>query len=68
MQVKEKRAQLEKLRSTFARRASEYLRNYFDMMVEFMLNEKSFFSEVCSKFFGGFSLIYRSLDFLLTTN
>ncbi|XP_020273699.1 exocyst complex component SEC3A-like [Asparagus officinalis] len=43
--VKEKRAQLEKLRSTFAKRALEYLRNYFDTMVDFMINEKSFFSE-----------------------
>lgn len=47
VQVKERRAQLEKLRVTFARRASEYLRNYFDTMVDFLINEKSFFSEVC---------------------
>ncbi|GAB2265212.1 Exocyst complex component S3A [Dionaea muscipula] len=43
--VKEKKAELDKLRSTFARRASEFLRNYFGSLVESMTNDKSFFSQ-----------------------
>ncbi|XP_059637425.1 exocyst complex component SEC3A-like [Cornus florida] len=43
--VKEKRAELEKLKSTFARRASEFLRNYFSSLVDFMISDKSYFSQ-----------------------
>ncbi|KAG2663865.1 hypothetical protein I3760_16G052400 [Carya illinoinensis] len=43
--VKEKRAELEKLRSTFVRRASEFLRNYFASLVDFMISDKSYFSQ-----------------------
>ncbi|XP_008220740.1 PREDICTED: LOW QUALITY PROTEIN: exocyst complex component SEC3A-like [Prunus mume] len=43
--VKEKRAELEKLKSTFVRRASEFLRNYFSSLVEFMISDKSYFSQ-----------------------
>lgn len=45
-QVKEKRAELEKLKSTFVRRASEFLRNYFASLVDFMISDKSYFSQV----------------------
>ncbi|KHN21013.1 Exocyst complex component SEC3A, partial [Glycine soja] len=46
--VKEKRAELEKLKSTFVRRASEFLRNYFASLVDFMISDKSYFSQVFS--------------------
>lgn len=45
-QVKEKRAELEKLKITFVRRASEFLRNYFASLVDFMISDKSYFSQV----------------------
>lgn len=50
MQVREKRAELEKLKSTFVKRASEFLRNYFASLVEFMISDKSYFSQACSHF------------------
>ncbi|XP_017701685.2 exocyst complex component SEC3A-like isoform X2 [Phoenix dactylifera] len=43
--VKEKRAELEKLKKTFVRRASEFLRNYFSSLVDFMISDKSYFSQ-----------------------
>ncbi|AEE32185.1 unnamed protein product [Arabidopsis thaliana] len=43
--VKEKRAELEKLKATFVRRASEFLRNYFASLVDFMVSDKSYFSQ-----------------------
>lgn len=43
--VKEKRTELEKLKTTFVRRASEFLRNYFSSLVEFMISDKSYFSQ-----------------------
>ncbi|KAJ9186643.1 hypothetical protein P3X46_002190 [Hevea brasiliensis] len=43
--VKEKRAELEKLKTTFVRRASEFLRNYFTSLVDFMISDKSYFSQ-----------------------
>ncbi|KAE9588439.1 putative exocyst complex component Sec3 [Lupinus albus] len=43
--VKEKRAELEKLKSSFVRRASEFLRNYFASLVDFMTSDKSYFSQ-----------------------
>lgn len=43
--VKEKRAELEKLKSTFVRRASDFLRNYFASLVDFMIADKSYFSQ-----------------------
>ncbi|CBI19621.3 hypothetical protein AAG906_030991 [Vitis piasezkii] len=43
--VKEKRAELEKLKTTFVRRASEFLRNYFASLVDFMISDKSYFSQ-----------------------
>ncbi|CAL0322427.1 unnamed protein product [Lupinus luteus] len=43
--VKEKRAELEKLKSTFVRKASEFLRNYFASLVDFMISDKSYFSQ-----------------------
>ena len=48
LQVKEKRAELEKLKSAFVRRASEFLRNYFASLVDFMISDKSYFSQVSS--------------------
>ncbi|KAI3409178.1 uncharacterized protein J3R85_019668 [Psidium guajava] len=44
-EVKEKRAELEKLKSIFVRRASEFLRNYFASLVDFMISDKSYFSQ-----------------------
>ncbi|KAK3039551.1 hypothetical protein RJ639_027695 [Escallonia herrerae] len=43
--VKEKRAELDKLKTTFVRRASEFLRNYFASLVDFMISDKSYFSQ-----------------------
>ncbi|KAG9138597.1 hypothetical protein Leryth_012935 [Lithospermum erythrorhizon] len=43
--VREKRAELDKLKTTFVRRASEFLRNYFSSLVDFMLSDKSYFSQ-----------------------
>ncbi|KAL8478310.1 hypothetical protein ACS0TY_030283 [Phlomoides rotata] len=43
--VREKHAELEKLKSTYARRASEFLRNYFTGLVDFMISDKSYFSQ-----------------------
>ncbi|KAF6166562.1 hypothetical protein GIB67_005424 [Kingdonia uniflora] len=43
--VKEKRAELEKLKSAFVRRASEFLRNYFSSLVDFMISDKTYFSQ-----------------------
>ncbi|PKA56641.1 Exocyst complex component SEC3A [Apostasia shenzhenica] len=43
--VKEKRAELEKIKCTFVQQASEFLRNYFASLVDFMINEKSYFSQ-----------------------
>lgn len=46
LQVKEKRAEVDKLKTTFVRRASEFLRNYFSSLVDFMMSDKSYFSQV----------------------
>lgn len=46
LQVKEKRAELDKLKNTFVKRASEFLRNYFASLVDFMISDKSYFSQV----------------------
>ncbi|XP_068656095.1 exocyst complex component SEC3A-like [Aristolochia californica] len=43
--VKEKRAELEKLKAAFVRRASDFLRNYFASLVDFMIHDKSYFSQ-----------------------
>ncbi|XP_004501046.1 exocyst complex component SEC3A-like isoform X2 [Cicer arietinum] len=42
---KEKRGELQILKSTFVRRASEFLRNYFATFVDFMMNDKNYFSQ-----------------------
>ncbi|XP_072971123.1 exocyst complex component SEC3A-like isoform X2 [Typha angustifolia] len=43
--VKEKRAEFVLLKCTFVRRASEFLRNYFPSLVDFMISDKSYFSQ-----------------------
>ncbi|XP_016575798.1 exocyst complex component SEC3A isoform X2 [Capsicum annuum] len=43
--VKEKRAEVDKLKTTFVRRASEFLRTYFSSLVDFMMSDKSYFSQ-----------------------
>lgn len=43
--VREKRAELEKLKITFVGRASEFLRKYFSSLVDFMISDKSYFSQ-----------------------
>ncbi|EFH67629.1 hypothetical protein ARALYDRAFT_891543 [Arabidopsis lyrata subsp. lyrata] len=43
--VKEKRAELDTLKATFVRRASEFLRNYFVSLVDFIVIDKSYFSQ-----------------------
>ncbi|KAF7829712.1 exocyst complex component SEC3A [Senna tora] len=43
--VKERHAELGKLKSTFVWRASEYLKNYFASLVDFMINDKNYFSQ-----------------------
>jgi hypothetical protein len=62
LQVKEKRTELEKLKTTFVRRASEFLRNYFASLVDFMISDKSYFSQV---FFSFLIFLYRSQRLLL---
>lgn len=47
-QVREKRAELDKLKTTFVRRASEFLESYFARLVDFMVTDKSYFSQVLS--------------------
>jgi len=46
LQVKEKRAELQKLKNTFVRRASDFLKTYFASLVDFMISDKSYFSQV----------------------
>jgi len=53
LQVKEKKAELEKLKSSFVRRASEFLRTYFASLVDFMISDKSYFSQVRSIVYCG---------------
>ncbi|KAG0622466.1 hypothetical protein M758_3G099500 [Ceratodon purpureus] len=43
--VKDKRIELEKLKSTFVRRASDFLRKYFSSVVDFMISDKTYFSQ-----------------------
>ncbi|KAK6115414.1 hypothetical protein DH2020_007683 [Rehmannia glutinosa] len=43
--VREKRAELDKLKTTFVKRASEFLKNYFASLVDFMISDKSYFSQ-----------------------
>ncbi|CAH9054369.1 unnamed protein product [Cuscuta europaea] len=43
--VKEKQVELNKLKSTFVRRATEFLRDYFSSLVDFMISDKSYFSQ-----------------------
>lgn len=43
--VREKKGEIQLLRSTFVRRASEFLQNYFASLVDFMINDKSYFSQ-----------------------
>lgn len=43
--IRDKRAELQKLKNTFVRRASEFLRNYFSSLVDFMISDKSYFSQ-----------------------
>ncbi|XP_020594062.1 exocyst complex component SEC3A-like isoform X2 [Phalaenopsis equestris] len=43
--VKERRVELENLKITFVRRASEFLKNYFTSLVDFMMSDKNYFSQ-----------------------
>ncbi|XP_051139277.1 exocyst complex component SEC3A-like isoform X2 [Andrographis paniculata] len=43
--VTEKQSELDRLKSTFVRKATEFLGNYFASLVDFMLNDKSYFSQ-----------------------
>ncbi|CAA0841770.1 Exocyst complex component SEC3A [Striga hermonthica] len=43
--VREKRAELDMLKNTFVKRAIEFLRNYFASLVDFMISDKSYFSQ-----------------------
>ncbi|XP_047947561.1 exocyst complex component SEC3A-like isoform X4 [Salvia hispanica] len=44
--VKEKHSELENMKSTYAQRACEFLKKYFTGLVDFMLNDKTYFSQV----------------------
>ena len=46
LQVREKRAELDIIKLTFARKACQYLRDYFANSVDSMMNDKSSFSQV----------------------
>ncbi|KAK4390632.1 Exocyst complex component SEC3A [Sesamum angolense] len=48
-EVREKRAELQMLENTFVQRASEFLRNYFVSVVDFMLSDKNYFSQSLDK-------------------
>lgn len=48
LQFKEKRGELQIIKSTFVSRVSEFLRNYFATFVDFMMNDKNYFSQVFS--------------------
>ena len=69
MQVREKRAELEKLKSTFVRRASEFLRNYFASLVDFMINDKSYFSQVTLllHYFSSFAISNELMLYLMSS-
>ncbi|KAH1064941.1 hypothetical protein J1N35_029928 [Gossypium stocksii] len=43
--VKEKRAELEKLKATFVRKASGFLKKYFANLVDSMMSDKNYFSQ-----------------------
>ncbi|CAN0837682.1 Exocyst complex component SEC3A [Linum grandiflorum] len=43
--VREKRGELAILKATFVRRAAEFLGNYFASLVDFMMNDKNYFSQ-----------------------
>ncbi|KAK7351680.1 hypothetical protein VNO77_11295 [Canavalia gladiata] len=43
--VKEKRGELQIIKSTFVTKACEYMRVYFTSFVDFMLNDKNYFSQ-----------------------
>ncbi|KAK9005533.1 hypothetical protein V6N11_042961 [Hibiscus sabdariffa] len=43
--VREKRAELGLLKASFVCRASEFLRNFFSTLVDFMINDKNYFSQ-----------------------
>ena len=43
--VREKRAELEKLKTTFFHSASDFLRDYFASLVDFMISDKTYFSQ-----------------------
>ncbi|KAL2610093.1 hypothetical protein R1flu_028666 [Riccia fluitans] len=43
--VREKRAELEKLRTTVVRRSSDFLKTYFSKVVDFMISDKTYFSQ-----------------------
>ncbi|KAL9255813.1 Exocyst complex component SEC3A-like protein [Drosera capensis] len=43
--VKEKKEELENLKSRFVRRASDFLGNYFTSLVDFMISDTSYFSQ-----------------------
>jgi len=43
--VKEKRAELEKLKTTFVHSAYDFLREYFASLVDFMIGDKTYFSQ-----------------------
>uniref|UniRef100_A0A7N1A6G1 Exocyst complex component Sec3 PIP2-binding N-terminal domain-containing protein n=1 Tax=Kalanchoe fedtschenkoi TaxID=63787 RepID=A0A7N1A6G1_KALFE len=43
--VREKRQELEKLKMAFVKRASDFLKNYFSSLVDFMISDKSYFSQ-----------------------
>ncbi|KAL0360747.1 UNVERIFIED_CONTAM: Exocyst complex component SEC3A [Sesamum radiatum] len=43
--VREKRAELQMLETTFVQRASEFLRNYFVSVVDIMISDKNYFSQ-----------------------
>ncbi|GER37614.1 exocyst complex component sec3A [Striga asiatica] len=43
--VREKRAELVMLKNTFVKRATEFLRSYFASLVDFMISDKSYFSQ-----------------------
>ncbi|KAG9150381.1 hypothetical protein Leryth_014560 [Lithospermum erythrorhizon] len=43
--VREKRSELDKLKTAYVQRAAEFLKRFFSSLVDFMLNDKSFFSQ-----------------------
>ncbi|CAJ2643115.1 exocyst complex component SEC3A-like isoform X2 [Trifolium pratense] len=63
---KEKRGELQIIKSIFVTKVSEFLRNYFATFVDFLMNDKSYFSQVFSAYIIYGIINLKSLIFTLS--